>query len=62
MPYVKPYGVCAVSSVNATNARKELYKLIESVNESHEPIHITSCIIRSKRANDSVSKKPAFRE
>ena len=31
-----------MSTVNVTNARKELYKLIESVNESHEPIHITS--------------------
>ena len=31
-----------MSTVNATNARKELYRLIESVNESHDPIHITS--------------------
>ncbi len=31
-----------MSTINATNARKELYRLIESVNESHDPIRITS--------------------
>ena len=30
-----------MSSINITNARKDLYKIVESVNESHEPIHIT---------------------
>jgi antitoxin YefM len=30
-----------VSSINITNARKDLYKIVESVNESHQPIHIT---------------------
>jgi antitoxin YefM len=30
-----------MSSINITNARKELYKMVESVNKSHEPIHIT---------------------
>ena len=30
-----------MSSINITNARKNLYKIVESVNESHEPIHIT---------------------
>jgi len=28
--------------INATNARKNLYRLIEEVSKSHEPIHITS--------------------
>ncbi len=27
--------------INATNARKKLYKLIEEVRESHEPVYIT---------------------
>lgn len=30
-----------MSTINVTNARKELYKLIEEINESHEPVHIT---------------------
>jgi prevent-host-death family protein len=30
-----------VSSINITNARKNLYKLIENLAETHEPIHIT---------------------
>ena len=30
-----------MSSINITNARKDLYKIVESVNKSHEPIHIT---------------------
>ena len=29
------------NSINITNARKDLYKLIEQVIESHEPVHIT---------------------
>jgi antitoxin YefM len=29
-----------MSSVNITNARKGLYKLVQEVNDSHEPIHI----------------------
>ncbi len=29
------------NSINITNARKDLYKLIEKVIESHEPVHIT---------------------
>lgn len=28
-------------TINITNARKDLYKLIEQVIESHEPVHIT---------------------
>ncbi len=28
-------------SINITNARKDLYKIVESVNKTHEPIHIT---------------------
>ena len=27
--------------MNITNARKDLYKIVESVNETHEPIFIT---------------------
>ncbi len=27
--------------INATNARKKLYKLIEEVRETHEPVYIT---------------------
>ncbi|MDA3812316.1 MAG: type II toxin-antitoxin system Phd/YefM family antitoxin [Spirochaetaceae bacterium] len=30
-----------MSSINITNARKDLYKIVDSVNMSHEPIHIT---------------------
>jgi prevent-host-death family protein len=30
-----------MSSINITNARKELYKIVESVNKTHEPIYIT---------------------
>ncbi len=30
-----------MSSINITNARKDLYKIVESVNLSHEPVHIT---------------------
>jgi antitoxin YefM len=36
-----------MSSINITNARKNLYKLVESLSETHEPVHITS---RSKSA------------
>jgi len=31
-----------LASINATNARKNLYKLIRSVNDSHEPIVINA--------------------
>ena len=27
-----------MSSINATNARKELFRIVDSVNETHEPI------------------------
>jgi antitoxin YefM len=30
-----------MSTINITNARKDLYRIVESVNLSHEPIHIT---------------------
>lgn len=30
-----------MSSMNITNARKNLYKIVESLNETHEPVHIT---------------------
>ena len=30
-----------MSSINITNARKNLYKLVESLSETHEPVHIT---------------------
>lgn len=30
-----------MNAITVTNARKNLYKLIEDVQESHEPIHIT---------------------
>jgi prevent-host-death family protein len=30
-----------MSSINITNARKNLYKLVESLAETHVPIHIT---------------------
>lgn len=30
-----------MSSINITNARKNLYKIVESVNQSHDPIHIS---------------------
>lgn len=31
-----------MGSVNATNARQNLYRLIQDVNENHEPVVITS--------------------
>ncbi len=30
-----------MSSINITNARKNLYRLVENLSETHEPIHIT---------------------
>lgn len=30
-----------MSSVNVTNARKDLYKLVQKVNLTHEPVEIT---------------------
>jgi antitoxin YefM len=29
------------NTINITNARKDLYKLVQQVIESHEPVHIT---------------------
>ena len=29
------------TTINITNARKDLYKLVQQVIESHEPVHIT---------------------
>jgi prevent-host-death family protein len=31
-----------MTTINVTNARKQLYTIIEDVNSSHNPIHITS--------------------
>jgi len=40
--YVRTYvGGPPMGTVNATNARKNLYRLIDDVNESHEPVTIT---------------------
>jgi prevent-host-death family protein len=36
-----------MSSIKITNARKNLYKLVESLADTHEPVHITG---RSKSA------------
>ena len=30
-----------MNTLNVTNARKNLYKIIKSINDSHEPIHIS---------------------
>lgn len=30
-----------MKTINVTNARKELYKLVDQVQEAHEPIYIT---------------------
>ena len=30
-----------MSSINITNARKNLYQLIEKLSDTHEPVHIT---------------------
>ncbi len=30
-----------MSIINITNARKNLYQIIKTLNDSHEPIHIT---------------------
>ena len=35
-----------MTSINATDARARLYRLIDEVSKSHEPVHITG-----KRAN-----------
>lgn len=47
-PVLLIYFICThlrteavVSSMNITNARKDLYRIVESVNETHEPIKIT---------------------
>ena len=29
-----------MSTINITNARKDLYRIVKSVNESHQPVHI----------------------
>lgn len=29
-----------MSNTNITNARKNLYKIVEEVNETHEPVHV----------------------
>lgn len=31
-----------MTSINITNARKELYKIVDQVIEGHEPIHISA--------------------
>jgi prevent-host-death family protein len=31
-----------MKTINVTNARKELYKLIDQVQEEHEPVYITA--------------------
>jgi prevent-host-death family protein len=36
-----------MSSINITNARKNLYKLVANLADTHEPVHITG---RSKSA------------
>jgi len=30
-----------MSSINITNARKNLYKIVERLSDTHEPVHIT---------------------
>lgn len=30
-----------MSNMNITNARKDLYKIVQSVNDTHEPVFIT---------------------
>lgn len=30
-----------MSTINITSARKDLYRIVDSVNKSHEPVHIT---------------------
>ncbi len=30
-----------MKTINVTNARKELYKLVDQVQEAHEPVYIT---------------------
>jgi antitoxin YefM len=30
-----------MSSINITTARKNLYKIVEGLSDSHEPVHIT---------------------
>ena len=29
-----------MSTINITNARKDLYRIVESVNATHQPVHI----------------------
>jgi len=30
-----------MSTINVTNARKNLYRIMKSINDSHEPVHIS---------------------
>lgn len=39
--YGIPYALSMEQTINATNARAELYRLISEVNESHTPVTIT---------------------
>jgi prevent-host-death family protein len=39
--YVFTYGMVNMGSITITNARKDLYQIVESVNETHEPIEIS---------------------
>ena len=33
--------VCSMGSINVTNARRNLYNLVQAVNDTHEPVEIT---------------------
>ncbi len=37
----KPVRELNMKTINVTNARKELYKLIDQVQDAHEPVYIT---------------------
>jgi prevent-host-death family protein len=39
--YVYAYEKGDMGSITITNARKDLYRIVESVNKTHEPIEIT---------------------
>ena len=49
------------TTINITNARKDLYKLVQQVIESHEPVHITgkqgSAVIISEEDWKNISSR-----
>ncbi len=49
-----------MSSINISNARKDLYRIIESLQDAHEPVHITgkngSAVLNSEEDWESIEE------